>query len=64
MDSLERDIAVPSRLGFQSPNLQIWLDPHATECTCGWHGSKLRLIPVQDSAGRLCPECLMDVGPR
>lgn len=59
MDSLERDVAVPPRL-----SLQTWLDPQATECACGWHGSKLRLIPVQDSAGRLCPECLMDVAPR
>lgn len=47
-----------------SESLQKWLDPLAAECTCGWHGSKLRLIPVQDSKRRLCPECLMDMAPR
>jgi hypothetical protein len=36
-------------------------DPLATNCQCGWRGSRLRLIPVQDSDRRLCPECLMTV---
>ncbi len=59
MDSLERDVVLTPRF-----DRQIWLDPLATECACGWHGSKLRLIPVQGSTKRLCPECLMDVTSR
>jgi hypothetical protein len=59
MDSLERDVTTAPR-----PRLQIWLDPLATECACGWHGSKLRLIPLQDSTARMCPQCLTDIGPR
>lgn len=59
MDSLAPDIAATPR-----KSLQTWLDPLVTECACGWHGPKLRLIPVQDSQRRLCPECLMDVAPR
>lgn len=59
MDSLAPEIATAPRT-----SLQTWLDPLVTECACGWHGPKLRLIPVQDSQRRLCPECLTDVAPR